>query len=140
MTKSFVSSDVGFFSTQDGCVSCLRAYLGARLLPQSYQYPNFSEGADCVAGQLHGGKECPFSGVTKSGSLEEGAGKRCSECVRTPLFYQSAQCHKHTPSIAFGHLPPNSARFSYATEWGSLYLRAAVHRRGQRPPKVWLLI
>ena len=23
--------------------------------------------------------ECPFSGVTYSGSLEEGAGKRCSE-------------------------------------------------------------
>ena len=26
-------------------------------------------------------KECPFSGVTKSGSLEEDAGKRCSECA-----------------------------------------------------------
>ena len=33
------------------------------------------------------------------------------------------------------HLPPNSARFSYVTEWGTLYLRAAVHRRGQRPTK-----
>ena len=31
-----------------------------------------------------------------------------------------------TPSIAFRHLPPNSARTGYAT---------AVHRRGQRPPK-----
>ena len=41
----------------------------------------------------------------------------------------------HTPSTAFRHLPPNSARFSYATERGTLYLRAAVHRRGQRPPK-----
>ena len=40
----------------------------------------------------------------------------------------------HTPSIAFRHPPPNSARFSYATE-GALYLRAAVQRRGQRPPK-----
>ena len=29
---------------------------------------------------LRGDKECPFGGVTKSGSLEEGAGKRCSEC------------------------------------------------------------
>ena len=28
-----------------------------------------------------GDKECPFSGVTKSGSLEEGARKRCSEYV-----------------------------------------------------------
>ena len=52
----------------------------ARLLPQSYQYPNLSDGADRVGGQLRGDKECPFSGVTKSGSLEEGAGKRCSEC------------------------------------------------------------
>ena len=59
----------------------LRACLGARLLPQSYQYPNLSEGADRVGGQLRGDKECRFSGVTKSGSLEEGAGKRCSECV-----------------------------------------------------------
>ena len=38
---------------------------------------------------------------------------------------------QHTPSIAFRHLPPNSARYSYATEGAlALYLR-----RGQRPPK-----
>ena len=29
----------------------------------------------------------------------------------------------HTPSIAFRHLPPNSARFSYATE-GALFISA----------------
>ena len=68
------------------------------------QYPNLSGGVDRVGGQLRGDKECPFSGVTKSGrvwrkvpesdvvplqwrnqiwqSLEEGAGKRCSECDR----------------------------------------------------------
>ena len=41
----------------------------------------------------------------------------------------------HTSSIAFRHLTPNSARFIYATEGArTLYLRAAVHRRGQRPP------
>ena len=40
-----------------------------RLLPQSYQYSNLSEGADCVGGQLRGDKECPFSGVTKSGRV-----------------------------------------------------------------------
>ena len=41
-----------------------------------------------------------------------------------------------TPSIAFRHLPPNSARFSYASEGaGTLYLCAAIQRRGQRPPK-----
>ena len=36
---------------------------------QSYQYPNLSEGADRVAGQLRGDKECAFSGVTKSGRV-----------------------------------------------------------------------
>ena len=39
------------------------------LLPQSYWYPNLLEGADRVAGQLRGDKECPFSGVTKSGRV-----------------------------------------------------------------------
>ena len=44
--------------------------LGARLHPQCYgQYPNLSEGADRVGGQLRGDKECPFSGVTKSGRV-----------------------------------------------------------------------
>ena len=43
--------------------------LGARLLPQSYQYPNFSEGADHIGGQLCGDKEYPFSGITKSGRV-----------------------------------------------------------------------
>ena len=52
-----------------GCASCLRACLGARLLPQSYQYPSLSEGADRVGGQLRGDKECPFSGVTKYGGV-----------------------------------------------------------------------
>ena len=36
---------------------------------QSYQYPNLSEGAGRVGGQLRGDKECPFSGVTKSGRV-----------------------------------------------------------------------
>ena len=55
--------------------------LGARLLPQSYQYPNLSEGADRVGGQLRGDKECPFSGVTKSGrvwrKVPESDAERC---------------------------------------------------------------
>ena len=33
------------------------------------QYPNLSESADRVGGQLRGDKECPFSGVTKSGRV-----------------------------------------------------------------------
>ena len=57
------------FFTRGGCASCLRACLGARLLLQSYQYPNLSEGADRVGGQLRGDKECPFSDVTKSGRV-----------------------------------------------------------------------
>ena len=46
-------------------------------------YPNLLEAADRVGGQLRGDKECPLSGVTNSGSLEEGAGKRYSECGGT---------------------------------------------------------
>ena len=34
-----------------------------------YQYRNLSEGASRVGGQLRGDKECPFSGVTKSGRV-----------------------------------------------------------------------
>ena len=45
----------------------------------------------------------------------------------------------HTPSIAFRHLPPNSARFSYTTK-GALYLHAAVQQHGQCPPKGLVLI
>ena len=60
---------VCLFFTWGGCVSCLRACLGARLLTQSYQYSNLSEGTDRIGGQLRGHKECPFSGVTKSGRV-----------------------------------------------------------------------
>ena len=45
-------------------------YVGALALGCFYsQYPNLSEGADRVAGQLRGDKECPFSRVTKSGRV-----------------------------------------------------------------------
>ena len=41
----------------------------------------------------------------------------------------------HTPSIAFRHLPPNSARFSYATE-GSLFISAQLSTDAvSGPPK-----
>ena len=39
-------------------------YMRARLLPQSYQYPDLSEDTDLVGGQLHGDKECPFTGLS----------------------------------------------------------------------------
>ena len=35
------------------------------------------------------------------------------------------QAQTHTSSTAFGHLPPNSARFSYATE-GALFISAQL--------------
>ena len=79
------------------------AWAGAVLLPQSY-----SEGADRpgVDGQLRGDKECPFNGVTNSGRVWR----------KVP----ETDARSHTPSIAFRHLPPNSARFGYATE-GALF-------------------
>ena len=41
-------------------------YVRAWAIGCSYQYPNFSEGADLVGRQVRGDKEYPFSGVTKS--------------------------------------------------------------------------
>ena len=68
-TELFSSFFSLFFFTRGGCTSRLRACLGARLLLQAYYYPNLSEGADLVGGQLRGDKECPFSGLTKSGRV-----------------------------------------------------------------------
>ena len=62
------------FFTRGGCVSCLRACLGTRLFPQSYQYPN--------GGQLCRDKECPFSDVTKSGRVwRKVPGSSARKCV-----------------------------------------------------------
>ena len=45
----------------------------------------------------------------------------------------------HTPSIAFWHLPPNSARFSYATE-GALFISAQLSSDAVSAlRKVWVL-
>ena len=57
------------------------------LLPQySYQYPSLSEGADRVGGQLHGDKRVPLQWCNHfRQSLEEGAGKRYSECEGSEL-------------------------------------------------------
>ena len=82
--------------------------LGAKLLPQSYQYPNLSESADRVAGQLRGDKECPFSGVTKSGRVwrkvpESGARSVAStKTFRRALTASLDSCAeiKNDPSVA----------------------------------------
>ena len=88
MELSFFFLSFFFFFTRGGCVSCLRRCLGARLLPQSYQYPNFSEGADRVDGQLRGDKDrVPLQWRNQIWqSLEGGARKRCSECELTDSF------------------------------------------------------
>ena len=59
--------------------------MGARLLPQSYQYPNLFEGGDRVAGQLRGDKECSFSGVTKSGRVWRKVPESGARSVRLEL-------------------------------------------------------
>ena len=67
--QNHLNQDGTLFLTRGGCFSCLHACLGTRLLPQSYQYPNLSEGADRVSDSFPRDKECPFSGVTKSGRV-----------------------------------------------------------------------
>ena len=57
-----------FFPLKDAPHVYMHALTLCRLT-QSYQYPNLSEGADSVSGQLRGDKECPFIGVTRSGRV-----------------------------------------------------------------------
>ena len=59
--------------------------MGARPLPQSYKYPKLSEGADYISGQLRGDKECPFSGVTKSGRVWRKVPESGAHSVRSTL-------------------------------------------------------
>ena len=50
-----------------------------------------------------------------------------NHCIPSGLINCTSMGHgmRHTPSIAFRHLPPNSARFSYATE-GVLFICAQL--------------
>ena len=74
------------------------------MLSQSYQYANLSEGADRVGGQLRGDKECPFSGVTKSGRVWSKARKAMlGVWVLTKL-----------QALVYDILPSTTAVFSYA--------------------------
>ena len=51
----------------------------------------------------------------------------------------TSQMHAHTPSVAFWHLPPNSARFSYATE-GALFISVQLSTdMVSELRKVWIL-
>ena len=80
--------------------------LGARLLLQSYYYPNLSEGADHVGGQLRGDKECPFSGVTKCGRVWREV-PESDACTEWCLCLNSK-------ALVCGILPSTTAVFTYA--------------------------
>ena len=66
---------------------------------------------------------------------------RETECQeRTPSKVQESDARSHTPSIAFRHLPPNSARFSCATE-GALFISGQLSTDTVNAfRKVWVLI
>ena len=71
---------------------------------------------------MRGDKERFFSGVTKSGrNCQKGAGKQGLECGGGAWLIwltvgQNRQKRCHTQSLAFRHLPPDSAVIGYATE------------------------
>ena len=64
----------------------------------------------------------------------------CSLTNSNTLRWHSLHGRRHTPSTAFRHLPPNSARFSYATE-GALFISAQLSTDAVSAlQKVWVLI
>ena len=124
--KSFESRRNSLFTRDNDYCACL----GARLLPQSYQHPNLSEGADRVGGQLRGDKECPFSGVTKSGRVwrkvpESGArsvgnystSHPSSDTCPVRFYNLPSSCHgpeaSNTRSAEFTHPPSPVLRPSF---------------------------
>ena len=79
-------------------------------------------GVVCVALDLLlgvGGGQMSLSLRAGRAALAEDMGMRVPESDARSL------APPHTPSIAFRHLPPNSARFSYATE-GALFISAQL--------------
>ena len=74
-----------------------------------------SECADRVAGQLPGDKECAFNGVTKSGSLEEGAGKRYSEYVVSHVLF-----YDRTHGVCFTIVSPIRQLHQITSSWPKL--------------------
>ena len=70
--------------------------------------------------------------------------KRTSLNLTCCKFSATTECitlgQMHTPSIAFRHLPSNSARFSYTTE-GALFVSAQLSTDAVSAlRKVWVLI
>ena len=68
---------------------------------ESDQYPNLSEGAYRVGGQLRGNKECPFSGVTKSGRVWRKVPESDAQSVNNSLALHSIT--NSLPSLVISH-------------------------------------
>ena len=85
------------FYTQNGRASGSRACLDAMSLPQSYFYPNHSEGADSV----HRDKKCPFSGVTSSGRVWRKVSESDARSVASSVTWTS---------VPSGHRRPRTPR------------------------------
>ena len=93
-------------------------------------------------------KSAPFSSVTRSGRVwrkvpeSDARSVISTQTFRRALTASVDSCAEitsapsmHSPSIAFRHLPPNSARFSYATE-GALFISAQLSTDAvSAPPK-----
>jgi len=78
---------------------------------------------------------CPTTEYTDD-AQEEGNAPGTSD----PTAPRQAHREAHTPSIAFQHLPPNSAGFGYATE-GALFISAQLSSDAVSAlRKVWVLI
>ena len=65
--------------------TCMPGRYVTSIVLSEYQYPNLSESADCVGGQLCGDKKCPFSGVTKSGRVWRKVLESDTRSVRSPI-------------------------------------------------------
>ena len=86
------------------------------------------EGADRVGGQLRGDKECPFSGVTKSGSLEEGAGKRCSECAFVAVYSYFPLSAQSVGTTEVKEMAPSSKMFhTFKTDTKSIIIIMCIY-------------
>ena len=107
--KSFESRQNSFY-TQGGLASCSRACFNATLIPQSCQDPNLLDGADHVGGQLHGDKECPFSGVTNSGRVW---GKE----LDSEAWGMNAELSRNSPFSSLSRPEYSCTRFIYCQDF-----------------------
>ena len=72
--------------------------------------------------QCDGLNAITYRGIRRLWMSYTGGNKKNSRAQST---FQRTKPVTHTPSIAFRHLPPNSARFSNATE-GALFISAQL--------------